>query len=161
MPDTYENQTQSGAAQPDGSGAQPAKTDPQAGEDRAFASRPSDTEAAHHNEGGHSWRSQTHGDIGGDMGRDASKGPSQGETGEGGAPSSGGGGGSAAAQADLGGDYDRTYNPDGVEANRLREQGGGYGEKDLRAQSDPTRGDTTDQFGDGEGTRGGKGEEQA
>jgi hypothetical protein len=169
MPDTYENQTQTntdGSALPAGE-PKVSQQDP-ARDDASFASRPSDTEAAHHNEGGHSWRSQSHGDIGGDMGRDESKGAGQGEGGgapEGLPPTAPGGemehqdpahaddldkaidqrtGGQG--QDDLGGDYDQTYNPDQVEANRMREQGGGVGQKDIDAQRDPNRANRTDQY---------------
>jgi len=124
-----ENQTQpntAGAANPSG---QPRirEEDPTAGrEDRSFADRPSDTEAAHAPNEGTSVRSASDGQIGGDLGRDASKGPGQ-------------GGDSDASTRGEGGDGGYTFDPSTVEANRLRMQGGGVGQKEIDRQRDPNR----------------------
>ena len=46
---------------------------------------------------------------------------------------------------------DRTYNPSTQQVNRSREQGLGVGQTEINAQRDPTRYDSGDHFGAGEG----------
>ena len=45
------------------------------------------------------------------------------------------------------GQEERSYDPSDVEATRARMQGGGVGQKDLDAQRDPTRADSTQHYG--------------
>ncbi|HEX8233600.1 MAG TPA: hypothetical protein VF559_09695 [Caulobacteraceae bacterium] len=123
-----ENQTQPNAASYANPSGEPRirEEDPAAsGEDRSFADRPSDTEAAHAPNEGTSVRSASDGPVGGDMGRDAAKGP-----GQGGEPEGTGG---------EGGDGGYTFDPSMPEANRIRMQGGGVGQKEMDLQRDPNR----------------------
>ena len=55
--------------------------------------------------------------------------------------------------ADEGADAasDRTYNPSTQQVNRSREQGLGVGTTEINAQRDPTRYDSAERYGAGEG----------
>jgi hypothetical protein len=46
---------------------------------------------------------------------------------------------------------DRTYNPSMQQVNRSREQGLGVGQTEINAQRDPTRYDSAERYGAGEG----------
>ena len=48
---------------------------------------------------------------------------------------------------DGAGGEDRSFDPSHVDANLTREQGNGVGQRELDAQRDPTRADSTEHFG--------------
>ena len=48
---------------------------------------------------------------------------------------------------------DRTYHPSTQQVNRMREQGNGVGQTELNTQHDPTRYDSADRVGAGEGSQ--------
>jgi hypothetical protein len=139
-----ENQTQPNNAtlrNPQGS-PQPGASE--LAEDRSFdASRESDTEAAHHEDGAHAVRDPrlTEGEQQAEPGQPAGvmdhQDPSRQDDLDDSLGVQGAEGGQD--QTDLGDGYvGTTYEPSTVEVNRARMQGDGVGQKDLDYQRDPT-----------------------